>query len=292
MPVTKELLNDYLFRRFNRILPLYYCALLITVITGLVTHKMGTIDFSLFNFIGNAFFLQISESYKGYWFGPYGSNGPLWSLSFEMFYYLFFPLFIWIMKKTFQKNFSSPSTPGYILCIVFLFSLFCIVINKIIFIPYIAFATLFYVWFLGFFLADLYLKNELAFNRNVAIVTILSLITYLLQFFQSSTSVTMLFSGSVIASILYLLYLIRKKISLRAVLAFETSFNFIFYKVGQGSYALYLLHFPLILLFLHYQITNWWVIILSMMALSSFCIIVEAKFVKTKFYFLRIRYFR
>jgi peptidoglycan/LPS O-acetylase OafA/YrhL len=43
------------------------------------------------NFTGNLFFLQ------GIFVDPFGSNGPLWSLSYEFWYYMIFPAFVLLL---------------------------------------------------------------------------------------------------------------------------------------------------------------------------------------------------
>lgn len=292
MPITKLLLNHYLFRRFNRILPLYIIALAVTVLSGIIIQKIDTKDFSFANLAGNILFLQISTSYKGYWFSPYGDNGPLWSLSFEMFYYLFFPFFIFCMIKLFNDRFITTKAQLYILSIAFLLSLSCIVLNKIFFFPYVAFATLFYVWYCGFFIGDLYMKKQLHFNGGLRLMIVIIFITAALQMIVSSASVQMLFLGSLISTVFYLLYLLRHKLPGKIILKIENFFNFLFYKIGKGSYALYLFHYPLILVFLHIKVNSIWIVILSMIILSLMCISVEQYFIKKRFEFLRINYFK
>lgn len=292
MPVTKALLNDYLFRRFNRILPLYIIAIAATALAGIVMQQLNTADFSLTNLFGNLLFLQTSTSYKGYWFSPYGNNGPLWSLSFEMFYYLFFPFFIFCIMKLFKGNFIFSAKALYSLSAAFLLSLACIVINKIIFFPYIAFATLFYIWYSGFFIADLYLKKQVRFGAGLGILVVIMFVTAALQFVVTSASVQMLFSGSVLSAVFYLLFLVKKHFPVKIIGKTENTFNFLFYKIGRGSYALYLFHYPLLLILMWYKVSNSWVVVLSMAVLSILCITVEEYFVKKRFGFLRISYFK
>ncbi len=292
MPVTKTRLNEYLFRRFNRIIPLYTISIAITALAGIVIQQLSTKDFSLVNLFGNLLFLQISKSYKGYWFSPYGNNGPLWSISFEMFYYLFFPFFIFLMMKLFKNNFTSSKAGLFILFIAFTLSLACIVINKMFFFPYIAFATLFYVWYSGFFLGYLYTKKQLRLNRNLGLIFVIMLITAALQFVVLSASVQMLFLGSVISTVFYLLCVIRKSVHWRIISKMEDFFNFLFYRIGKGSYAFYLFHYPLILILMQYKVSSVWLIILLMVILAVICIIVEEYFVKKRFEFLRISYLR
>ena len=292
MPLTKDSLNNYLFRRFNRIVPLYLIAIAAAIVTGAVLHQLHTPDFSLFNLFGNLLFLQISKSYKGYWFSPYGDNGPLWSISFEMFYYLFFPVFIFCLKRIFRKKFLIGRTKNYTLTIAFLLSVFSIIINKAFFFPYIAFATLFYVWYGGFFLADLFLEKNLAINVFFASIASITFAALILHIIFPSASLEMLFIGSSISLIFYLLYVVRTRVSSKTRLFTDSAFNFIFYKIGRGSYALYLLHYPLILLFLHYQIQSLLLVVSAMLVLTIICIFLEEYFVKKRFSIFRLTYLK
>src|ERR1700721_2423580 len=168
--------------------------------SGFIFHSIYTNDdFSIKNLLGNIFFLQCSKSYKGNWFAPYGDNGPLWSLSFEMFFYFFFPVFIWAMLKILKVKTLKEKTNRIVLCSTLLISLVCILINNKIFFPYIAFAALFYFWFCGFFLADLYIEKRVLLNSNFLTVIILLLLTAILLHLKSSAGLYKLFCGSVMA---------------------------------------------------------------------------------------------
>lgn len=98
--------RHYLFHRFTRLYVVLIPALLLTAFWdhwgmrqfGLTGVYGGVTGYSLMipepvnqrlgltEFIGNLFYLQ------GIRVAPYGSNGPLWSLSYEFWYYLLFPL--------------------------------------------------------------------------------------------------------------------------------------------------------------------------------------------------------
>ncbi|MEI4470136.1 acyltransferase family protein [Frigidibacter sp. MR17.24] len=96
--------GDYLTRRFSRLWAVLIPCLLLTLAcdwTGMAVTDSPTylgevpeflfpygrsIDLSPSDFFGNILFLQ------GILVFPYGSNGPLWSISYEFWYYLFFPL--------------------------------------------------------------------------------------------------------------------------------------------------------------------------------------------------------
>ena len=74
----------YLRKRFRRIVPIAYLALLISFV-------FSPSKFSPVELFGNLFFLQTPE-HLNLWFAPFCGNGPLWSLSYEVWFYLFFPI--------------------------------------------------------------------------------------------------------------------------------------------------------------------------------------------------------
>jgi peptidoglycan/LPS O-acetylase OafA/YrhL len=85
-------LVDYVERRLTRILPLYWFALVLSFAVAALVAPLPQAAASWSTLLGNLLFLQTAVGVKGLWFLPYGGNGALWSLSFEMFYYATFPL--------------------------------------------------------------------------------------------------------------------------------------------------------------------------------------------------------
>ncbi|HMH23194.1 MAG TPA: acyltransferase [Puia sp.] len=292
MPVRKLSFNDYLYRRFRRILPLYFVALIFTFFCGMMIHAVDNPDYSARNLVGNLLFLQTPTAYKGYWFSPYGNNGPLWSLSFEMFYYLLFPPFIFLIMKVFRKENLGLKDQRMILCVAFALSLSCIVLNSLFFSPYVAFAKLFFIWYSGFFLANLYLEKGLKFDINFLLIAALTAASGLLLVLKRSDSLREFFAGSAMGTAFYLIAIMRNKWRTGFMTKLEAAFNFLFYQLGKGSYAFYLLHFPLILVLKSYANINIWTVILSLILLAYVCIRLEALFVKRKFRLFRLQYIR
>ena len=92
-PVRWKTAHDYLHRRIRRIVPLFYFSLAWIAVLGAILGTSGEErDFAWRTLAGNLLFLQTSSSAHGNWFVPYGGNGPYWSLSYEMAYYLVLPL--------------------------------------------------------------------------------------------------------------------------------------------------------------------------------------------------------
>jgi peptidoglycan/LPS O-acetylase OafA/YrhL len=72
-------------------------------------HRSAGIDHSLLTFLGNLAFLQTI------YVPTFGSNGPMWSIASEFWYYIVFPLAAWILLAR-----SNALIRGAALCILFL----------------------------------------------------------------------------------------------------------------------------------------------------------------------------
>lgn len=97
---------DYLYRRVKRIYPPFLFAILLTILLdaigknlqysiyngttpyNLINENIGNSNWSFQTLIGNLFFI-----YKAY-VPVYGTNGPAWSLKFEWWFYMLYPLFL------------------------------------------------------------------------------------------------------------------------------------------------------------------------------------------------------
>ncbi|PLR68701.1 acyltransferase [Bacillus sp. PAMC26568] len=86
--------KSYLINRFSRLLVVLIPALILTFILDSIAasffgYESYTNAYSnLKDFIGNIFFLQ------NVFVGVYGSNAPLWSLNYEFWYYMLFPILL------------------------------------------------------------------------------------------------------------------------------------------------------------------------------------------------------
>jgi len=290
MPVDRPLLNEYLYKRFKRILPLYVVALVFTFACGIAIHDINKADYGARNLLGNLLFLQTPQAYKGYWFSPFGENGPLWSLSFEMFYYLFFPPFIYCMMRVLAKRQLSLRDQRIILCVAFVLSVVCVVLNNKIFIPYIAFSKLFFVWYSGFFLGNLYTEKKMKFDINFLLIAVILVLSGMLSYLKKSDSLGELFVGVGISIAFFSSCILLKKLPAHFLAKAERSFNFLFFRIGKGSYALYLLHFPVILVLKSFANVNIWMVVLSMILLTYTSIRLEEFFTKKKLRVFRLQY--
>lgn len=242
---TKADINHYLYRRFRRIIPLYFMALGLTALCGIPDGYLLTqSDYGLPALAGNLLFLQCSKSYAGYWFPPYGGNGPLWTLSFEMTYYLFLPALMLFMRRLYagKQNELKLLHTGFLLawCI----SMGCIWLNKQLFLPWMAFGTLFVIWYAGFWVGTLYIRKQLTIKHFSLLIAGTAFHLLLSDRLPSSTLHHLSAAGLMVCCFLIVLLLPDGfQPLLKAV---EKVLNLFFRRIGQSSYALYLFHFPLL----------------------------------------------
>lgn len=86
--------SNYFWRRFKRIFPIFWVAILLSYISQRLL--LGAVPNHEFKeLIGNLCMLQDFRYAKpGVWFEPVFGNNPLWSLSYEWwFYMMFFPIY-------------------------------------------------------------------------------------------------------------------------------------------------------------------------------------------------------
>ena len=286
---NRETLNVYLYRRFKRIFPLYFFALFISFLAGLITHHLKDAGYHISQLLGNIFFLQCSAAYKGNWFVPYGDNGPLWSLSFEMFYYLFFPLLLFLLLKIFGKKILTPKWQPNILLISFILSLASIVGNVYFFFPYMAFLTLFYIWYAGYYFCELYLHKELYHIRSIYVPGLIFILMIILNYrFHSANFAKLLTGTAIFFFMLGLSYLRRQMYQLFIMI--EKLFNVVFLSIGKGSYALYLFHYPLLMILKYYQLTTGYQMVLALVLLTIVCVALEQKTLRQQWKILKRNY--
>jgi len=89
----------------------------------------------------------------------------------------------------------------------------------------------------------------------------------------------------------YWLYLFRHKFPGSILVPFERIFNFLFYKIGTGSYALYLLHYPLLMVLKQQNTLTIIELLVIIMILIIFCIFLEKYAVSQKWGFLNASIF-
>ncbi|WP_435654680.1 acyltransferase family protein [Cellulophaga baltica] len=283
-PLTdKNSVNGYFYRRLKRILPIYWIAILIALLVGVSLNLLYLKDFSLQNLLGNLLFLQTSDSLSESWVIPYGMNGPLWSLSYEMFFYLLFPLVYFINKK-FLKNLSLYTKYAALLFIVLL----GIIINKkVVFIPYFLFMVGFVTWILGYISSYCFVmlkKKNTFFLINLLVGLAITFASTKIP----SDSITIIGKGMLLNGIFYFSMIFTDNLNTEK---FQKFINTFFYKLGEGSYAIYALHYPLLILFQEKEIS----LIYQLLFLPIFiicCYYLEKRSIQWKLIFLDRNYLK
>ncbi len=103
-PYTPVRRRAYLWRRFVRLAPIYYVAFILTAVTVFGLALPGQNRSLAGAFLG----LQNFNDYFRFHLPPPGTNGPLWSLNYELLYYLGF-LLLW----RFKPNLSWVFVPAF-----------------------------------------------------------------------------------------------------------------------------------------------------------------------------------
>ncbi len=232
--------GDYLLRRVRRIYPPLIGALLITALLdysggqllGLPVYS-GATPYTAINqnihhfldiktFLGNLCFF--TETYVSF----YGSNGPLWSLKFEWWFYMFYPLFFLVTKR-------SISLATSILVLLFVLSFFpnywpiklvCDVFSMMV------------LWWLGVLLADIFTGRITWIDFDKLSFLLLAIPIALFKPIASTLLVDSIWAVG-FAGLLSACFALQKRgFSLDILNRLDW--------LGSFSYTLYAIHFPIL----------------------------------------------
>jgi peptidoglycan/LPS O-acetylase OafA/YrhL len=224
--------RDYVARRAHRILPLYLLALFVAAAVAATVAPVPAQALSGVTLIGNLLFLQTAASVPGAWFLPYAGNGPLWSLSFEVFFYAAYPLLVCSVAAPARRALCvlGASALGYAACVRWPS-------------PPAMFCAAGVIWYLGVELAELYLRGRAAFPLR-AFVALFALLLALRLGAGGA-----LFHGAVVGCALFLAGALALRLAphltgLHARL--QRPLLEPLARVGAISYGLYLLHVPVL----------------------------------------------
>ncbi len=142
--------REYFVKRFLRIYPIFVFALLVSfVMASFSSLDRAWSGLSAFQLIGNLLMLQdFAWAKPGVWFSPFFGDAPLWSLSYEWWFYMaYFP--IW--------RFVEPNRRVYLVGIG---SLLGIVVYNLIPNQPSLFAAYFITWWAGVEIAREFLEHK------------------------------------------------------------------------------------------------------------------------------------
>lgn len=235
--------RDYLRRRFSRIYPPFLFAIALTFILDiigynlqftiytkstlntLINHSIGC-DLRLENLISNLFFWKTETT------STYGTNGPLWSLKYEWWFYMLYPILL-----VFSTKIGSIKT-AILVAFVSLTTLFLTHPTTHDFVLSILAYLL--SWWLGAILADIYAKR-IAINYGFLAPFVLLIPVLLLKMKTDATSDPLIdtFWALSFFGLLNLFFYLQTR-------GWQFSFLNRFVWIGDCSYTLYVTHFPIL----------------------------------------------
>jgi peptidoglycan/LPS O-acetylase OafA/YrhL len=226
--------GPYFRRRLRRIYPIFLLALAVSFLIG------PSSDPTLTQVLGNLSMLQDRDK-PGVWFSPLGGNTPLWSLSYEWWFYMaFFPLFAWVRSSRHVHVAGAISIAGFLTYIV--------LPNEIS-----LFACYFIIWWTGAEIAKLLISGS-AFSLSALRLPMsyLSVVTAL----WGSAVVAHIWAGNEVLSGSHPVVELRHFGSALAFVVVGAAWHKLGWRgfkqaigpfaiVAPISYGLYALHFPL-----------------------------------------------
>lgn len=229
---SKAQISEYLQRRFWRLMPGYLIALAFTSFCVLLMPTLASPRLSLVELAGNLLFLQTSPNVGPYWVAPFGGNGPLWSLSYEVFFYGILPVLYWLNRRHFHK-WNTPSKFVVTVAVAIL----CVGLNRVYFTPWFAFMSSFPIWICGWLALERHsIDSKTSFFVGLGAIGLLGIV---IESRLHSASLSSLCHGFTIAFAFY--FLVKSELFHRVFGALTPLVY-----VGHGSYLLYILHYPLL----------------------------------------------
>ncbi|HKR06077.1 MAG TPA: acyltransferase [Bacteroidia bacterium] len=241
-PNNKFDLGNYLVRRIRRIYPPLIFALLLTALLDYIGRSISaptydlraaselpfyphfTSNYNLKTFLGNLFFLN--ETYVP----NFGSNGPLWSLKYEWWFYIFYPLFYLINRR-------SPLGSFGLMILLFILSFF----RELV--PVLLLRDIFSMmvcWWLGVLLADIYTGRVKIPFKYLAVFALLVPFYFATKLTPAWELNDLIFALGFFGLLSFFFWLKEKGYHLEALNKLKW--------LGDCSYTLYVIHFPLLML--------------------------------------------
>ncbi len=229
--------KKYLIARFSRIYPVFLFALIISYLCYCISQNRW-VSPQFLNLFENILMLQdFSTGKPGVLFAPYMGDTPLWSLSYEWWFYLLFLLVIYIRSR-------------YQLHIVFFVSLVSLFIYLYFPNQISLWLMYFLIWWSGVEAAKRYLGDtgkSYLWNIFYLLIMIFTLIIYALLFHHSKKEFgifPILFIRHFTMALLFFCFLVYFNVA-----SFKISEKHILVKLAPYSYAFYVLHYPVLNLF-------------------------------------------
>jgi peptidoglycan/LPS O-acetylase OafA/YrhL len=239
---SDQTFRTYFLKRLRRIYFPFIVAVLLSISIYLIQDSLRE-NFSFFELFGNFFMLQDVAFLKpGTWVEPFLGNLPLWSLTYEWWFYM---LFFVAYKFIFQSPYRF-----YIIAFfsVVAYSIYWMFPNQLSLI-----LTYFSIWWSGIELADLYIhKKELNFSRLKPILLILASLS-LVSFIPVLYAEEIRLGFYPFLIFRHFTFALLSVFTIWLVIKFKMDkYNHMiapFAKIAPVSYGLYIFHFPLLVQF-------------------------------------------
>jgi len=226
----------YFKRRAQRILPIYWIALLCS---GWVSVQVLEEPMIWTEFIGNLLFLQ-SPAVGTQWFAPFAGNGPLWSLSFEAWFYVLTPCFGFLLI-------GNRPRPFFLVMGALALSVLSIAVNSMVFVPILLFLSYYVVWLMGFLLVEVLRSNDVRTEREYFLTIAIAIgVLAALSLQVDSDTLNAIYLGCITAMVFAAVVFISLKRGFAWFITLPRGLR-LTKRLGEGSYALYALHMPFLL---------------------------------------------
>lgn len=229
--------GHYFKRRAQRILPIYWIALLCS---GWISVQVLEEPMNWTELIGNVLFLQ-SPAVGTEWFAPFAGNGPLWSLSFEAWFYVMTPCFGFLLI-------GNRLRLSILLMGALALAVLSIALNSIAFVPILLFISYYVVWLMGFLLVEVMRSNSVrvALEYFLTIAIAIGALAALSLRIDSDT-LSAIHLGCITALVFAAIVFISLKQGFTWFITLPRGLR-LTKKLGEGSYAIYALHMPFLLM--------------------------------------------
>jgi peptidoglycan/LPS O-acetylase OafA/YrhL len=227
-------------KRMTRIVPPYLIALSFTYAAGVAMGQSLQNSYSLVTLVGNVMFLQTPASTRGVWFVPFGGDDPLWSISFEVFYYAVFPAAI-LLETRIVNRFQTYG-PIAALIMSFALSSMALVLYNTLPNPILLFMSLYCIWRIGVCAEDL-LREHGPYGHALVAMAGLALLTWALVLIRESSTGRVILSGALLG-IGWLILQSRPALARLAKIGPVRWIIRFLAALGMISYGLYLVHYP------------------------------------------------
>ncbi|WP_177254186.1 acyltransferase family protein [Cytophaga hutchinsonii] len=265
---------QYFKARFLRIYPVFILACLLTYVAkSFISDEW--LDFQWISFLENICMLQdFSTGKPGVWIQPFMGNTPLWSLSYEWwFYMLFIPIYFYIPENRRYLYVGIISSAALVVYLIFP--------NQIC-----LWLSYFILWWLGAEVSRKHMQPDsvnLNTLKKTLFITAALLVLLLVYLLYWKTDHTILFG---LFPVLFIRHFVASMIFVTVLWNIsKNTFNIgsanLLVRLAPYTYAIYVFHYPVLLMF---EKTGWifsiWGMAASLVAMLLLAIIAEEVFQK------------